>query len=260
MLRSALLPLLLLLLPFRAQGQDLAMPVTASAGEDPAVAAALAPNARIIQEEFGQILAQAPRAIPRSRQGITNLAGFWVTGLMRLQAARSLGQPVPLAMTNNGGIRAAIHPGPVRVADLYELMPFDNELVVAEYSGTEIRGLVVEALQKRGGEPWSGLRVHLGGSPEHPVLAIALEDGTPLEPDARYQVATSDFLVDSGDGLPTRRPRTRVRLTGVLIRDVLLEACRSLGSRGESLTAPEATGFSFDPGMREALLERRIAW
>ncbi|HKM42467.1 MAG TPA: bifunctional UDP-sugar hydrolase/5'-nucleotidase, partial [Limnochordia bacterium] len=48
-----------------------------------------------------------------------------------------------VALTNGGGIRASIHAGDIRVADVYNTLPFDNSLVVVEMMGMDI----LEALE-----------------------------------------------------------------------------------------------------------------
>lgn len=234
--------------------------VTAALPEDPTVAQALAPSTAIIQKEFSQVLVQAPVRIPRGRRGEENLLGYWVTDRMRERASRCLGQPVPFAFTNPGGLRTDLQAGPVRVQDIFEVMPFDNELMVAEYSGRELEQLLRAGLIKKGGIPCSGVRIHLGGHPEQPILAIVWEDGRPLAPDETILVATTDYLLASGDGLPTQRKSGRIVPTGTQIRQILLEACEELGKQSRPLACPLPGRYSFAPGMLEAILERRIAW
>jgi len=234
--------------------------VTADIPEDPVVARALAPCTTIIQREFGRQLVLAPRALLRGRRGEENLLGYWVADRMRERASRCLGRPVPFALINPGGLRADLQAGAVRVRDIFEVMPFDNDLMVAEYSGRELERLLRAGLISRAGVPCSGVRVHLGGRPELPVLAIVWEDGRPLAPDERILVASTDYLLASGDGLPTKRKPGGILPTGVQIRQLLLDECEALGKQGRSLDGPEGGRHSFAPGMLEALLERRIAW
>jgi len=235
-------------------------PVNASTPEDPAVSQTLAPYAAIIQREFSQVLVQAPARIPRGKLGEENLLGYWVSDQMRARAARSLGQPVAFAYINSGGLRNDLRAGEVRVQDIFELMPFDNELVVVEFTGRELLRLLREGLIKKAGEPCSGVLVTLQGTPEHPDLSATWAQGGPLDPEATVLVATTDYMVASGDGLPTRGKSTRVTPTGLQIRQILLEACTELGQRREPLPCPSPGRYTFGPGMLDALLERRIAW
>ncbi|WP_005037151.1 5'-nucleotidase C-terminal domain-containing protein [Holophaga foetida] len=234
--------------------------VTPALPEDPAVAQALAPCAAIIRKEFSQVLAQASKRIPRGKLGEENLLGYWVTDLMRERASRCLGQPVAFAFINSGGLRADLQAGPVRVADIFELMPFDNELVVTEYTGREVLQLLRGGLIKKAGEPCSGVLISLQGTPERPVVSASWLQTAPLDPETTVLIATTDYLLASGDGLPTRGRSKKVIPTGLQIRQILLEACAELGSQGKSLPCPAPGRYSFAPGMLEALLERRIAW
>jgi 2',3'-cyclic-nucleotide 2'-phosphodiesterase (5'-nucleotidase family) len=85
--------------------------------------------------------------------GDDDALGDWVADTM--MAAASLGGPVQAALTNHGGLRRHLAPGPVRAEDLYEVLPFENQLVVAELTGAEMVQLVQETLRHPGGEPWA---------------------------------------------------------------------------------------------------------
>lgn len=257
---ALLLSALLALAPRTDLERGLPVSVSADAPEDPAVAQALAPSTAIIRQEFSQVLTQASDRIPRGRLGEENLLGYWVTDLMRERAGRCLGRPVVFAFINSGGLRADLQAGPLKVSDIFELMPFDNELVVTEYTGRELLHLLRGGLIKKAGEPCSGVLVSLQGTPEHPLLSATWLQGGPIDPEATVLIATTDYLLASGDGLPTRGRSKTVIPTGLQIRQILLEACSELGKQGQPLPCPAPGRYRFAPGMREALLERRITW
>ena len=212
--------------------------MNANTPDDPAVVQTLAPYSAIIQKEFSQVLVKAPARIPRGKLGEENLLGYWVSDQMRARATQCLGQPVAFAYINSGGLRNDLHAGEVRVQDIFELMPFDNELVVVEYSGAELIHLLQEGLIKKAGEPCSGVFVTLAGTPERPALSATWAKGGPIDPEATVLVATTDYMVASGDGLPTQGKSARVTPTGLQIRQILLEACTQLGERHQPLPCP----------------------
>ena len=93
------------------------------------------PLAAEIKATFGLPLVQAPQGVFRGRRGEENLLGYWVSDVMRQAAQPLVGGPVRFAITNAGGLRANLRPGQLKVGDIFELMPFENELVVIELTG-----------------------------------------------------------------------------------------------------------------------------
>lgn len=123
-------------------------------------------------------------------------------GNLIADAQRALAE-ADIAMMNNGGIRDALPAGPVTWGMLYQVQPFENRLVRLRLTGAQVLETLETSLA--GGSPdlhVSGLRVVFDpGAPAGARVRDAiLSDGTPLRPDATYQVAVNDFLAQRGDG------------------------------------------------------------
>jgi len=231
-------------------------PIAAAIPDDPDLARVIAPLAEEIHASFGRVIAQAPHGLAR-REGPGELPlGFLLADAMRAGAAAAIGTEVRLAFTNSGGIRRDLPLGPVQVGDLYEVVPFDNELVVAEYTGAEVLAIVREAIQRRGGEPLSGLRVTAAGPLEQPQVTATWADGTALDPAATYRVATSDYLLSNGDATPTLKRGRHVVLTSVPVRQLLIDWCEREGKAGRPVEAPEGGRYRFTPELAAAIRAR----
>ena len=213
-------------------------PVGAALADAPDLAGAIAPLAAHLRARFGQVLVDCPAGLKRATAPGDSPLGAFVADAMRAGAARALGVPVRCAITNSGGLRRDLPAGPVRIEDVYEALPFENELVVAEYTGAELLAIVREGLLGKGGEPCSGLCATLAGDPDHASLAVAWSDGGAVDPAALYRVATNDYLLASGDATPTLRNGRRPVLTAVPVRQLVLDACARLGREGRPLRAP----------------------
>jgi len=134
-----------------------------------------------------------------------------------------------LFITNDGGLRTPLYGGQILLRHVYEVMPFDNELVIIELDGTTL-GRIFDLVAQKGGEPIAGARLLID-----PVAgrATGVEiAGHPLEAARRYRLGTTDYLAESGwlhaavDGLPILR-------TGILMRDAIVEGLRARDARGE---------------------------
>ena len=163
--------------------------MTAAIPDDPDVARAIAPYAEQIHKRFGQVLAQAPNGLPKGGGPGENPLGFFVADLMREGASKAMGAEVRFALTNAGGLRRSLAPGDVTVGDIVEAIPFDNELVVAEYTGAQILAIVKESILHRGGEPCSGVRTTVRGPraspsspPPGPTAAPSIPRGATWRP------------------------------------------------------------------------------
>ena len=235
------------------------IPVDGSIPDDPAMAAYLAPYAAKIKASFGQPLVKAPLGLFRGRPGEENLLGYWVADTMRAAAAKAIGMPVAFAFTNSGGLRANLRRGQLKVEDIYEVMPFENEVVIIELTGAEVIQVVREGLLHRGGEPCSGVLVKVSGTLEKPILTVTWANGKPIDPTALVRVATTDYLYGGGDSIPTLRKGRNLVRTGLTLRQVMLDRCAALDKAGKELLPPAPGRYQVPPEFREAIREKKLS-
>ncbi len=235
-----------------------AIGVVQAFADDPGIAAALAPRQAEIKATFDQPLCQCPKGLFRGRNGEENLLGYWVTDTMRARASQLLGKPVRFAMTNSGGLRANLSAGQLKVADIYGVMPFENELVTIELTGQEVMDAVKQGVLHRGGEPTSGVRFTLSGTAENPVYAFIWEDGTPIQPGEAVLAATTDYLYNGGDSIPTLKKGRHPFTTGLALRQVLLDACAALAKADQPLLAPHTGRYTIPADLYTAAREHKL--
>ncbi|GLH66680.1 5'-nucleotidase C-terminal domain-containing protein [Geothrix edaphica] len=260
-LRSTSVFLSLALLPIHLAAQPPSVkaeviPVTEMLPDDPEVQKVIAPLAEEIKASFGLPLVQAPQGVFRGRRGEENLLGYWVSDVMRQAAQPLVGAPVRFAITNAGGLRANLRPGQLKVGDIFELMPFENELVVIELTGAEVIQVVKEGLLRRGGEPCSGVKVKVEGTPQQATLTVTWEDGSPIDPAAMVKVATTDYLYLGGDSIPTLKKGRKPFTTGVTLRQMLLDECAAMGKAGKELLAPAPGRYTVPVPILEAIRDK----
>ena len=110
------------------------------------------------------------------------------------------------AIINGGGIRIGIPKGPIKVKDVYAVLPFDNYLVAIKLTGKQIRETLEYGVSSDAEKPGrfpqvSGLSFTY--NPRAPVGSRVKDvtiGGRPLDPQQEYTVATNDFLAAGGDG------------------------------------------------------------
>ncbi len=100
-----------------------------------------------------------------------------------------LGYPnADVAITNRGGVRDALRAGPVTIADIISVMPFDNVLIDMTMTGAQI-----EAFMQA-----QGKKIFAGGIQQNGDSWVLNPTGEPLRRDAVYHVLVNDYMYAGG--------------------------------------------------------------
>ena len=158
--------------------------------------------------------------------------GNFMADCMKEMASQKFGLPVDIAFMNQGGIRASINKGNITVGNVYELMPFDNLLVIQE-----LKGAVIEALMNHiasdGGWPISkGSSFKIKNKQAVDIMI----NGKPLDRNATYLTANSDYLAQGGSDAAMLKPFP-FQNKGYLIRDALIEYIKQITVSGKPIDA-----------------------
>lgn len=167
---------------------------TDSIAPDTAVQAFLARTERELAPQLGPTVAVAPQRLYRNYVAESPLGDF-VADVMRETAGAQI------AFENAGGLRADIPAGNVNHGRVLDALPFLNDLVTLDMTGAQVRQVLEQSLTlERGMMQVSGIRVEydLSRPKGHRVLRAEVE-GRPLDPRARYRVATNSFVAAGGD-------------------------------------------------------------
>jgi len=208
-------------------------PVTVSeempAQQDEEVAALIGPYREKMKAEMDQVIGRVAQEMPGGRP--ESLMGNFVSDVLASQAERYLGEEIDFAISNSGGLRIpAIPEGPLKRSTIYELLPFDNVLVVLSLSGKKVQQLA-DHMARAGGWPVSqGFSMVM----EHDRATEVRIQGEPLDAEHVYQVAMPDYVANGGDNASflTDIPQES---TGRFMRDAVLEYIAVKNKAGESL-------------------------
>ncbi len=105
-----------------------------------------------------------------------------------------------LALANRKGVRQGLPDGAITGASLWDLVPFDNEVVIVKLNGEQVQA-AADNLEAR----FAGLK------------------GLKLDPKKTYTVATSDYLYLGGDGFKLQEADAAPTQTKVSIQAALIE-------------------------------------
>lgn len=177
--------------------------VTNSNGENTNIEAFIKPYRENIDKDMNEVLAYAPETLEKSK-------GQWQTSIGSLQADITLAsankilqlkekKSVDICLLNHGGIRAIIPQGNVTTRTAFELMPFENNLVVVALKGEQIVEMVDYIIKERKPHPLSGMQIILAKD-EKSYKSVSVQ-GKPLDLNTTYYVATNDYLYNGGDSM-----------------------------------------------------------
>jgi 2',3'-cyclic-nucleotide 2'-phosphodiesterase (5'-nucleotidase family) len=154
--------------------------------------------------------------------------GNWVADGM-LWGANQYNFHADFAISNYGGMRVpVISAGLLTIGELYELSPFDNQLLIVDVPGHLVDTLF-RYIASRDGWPVSH-NVRLVISQKQLIRATV--DGASPDPAKTYKVAMPDYVANGGDDAKFLIPLPRVS-TQKMQRDVLIDFARHTARNGE---------------------------
>jgi 2',3'-cyclic-nucleotide 2'-phosphodiesterase (5'-nucleotidase family) len=106
------------------------------------------------------------------------------------------GKSIDMVLLNHGGIRSIISKGNLTSRSAYQIMPFDNEVVIVALKGTQVRELLDYLSNAKRAHPISKLKLVL--DTDYNIVEATIS-GNPIDDNKIYNVATNDFLFDGGD-------------------------------------------------------------
>ncbi len=128
------------------------------------------------------------------------------------------GYPADAALSNPGGFRQDIDAGEITLADVVGVLPFDNTIVDVTLTGEQ---LIAGYLHGSRRPSVGGLRRAGTGY---------TVNGTPLDPQATYQVLVNDYMYAGGDGYAFAEYDPDAYMTGIDWRQPVIEWISGLGT------------------------------
>ena len=146
---------------------------------------------------------------------------------------------VDAAFLNFGGIRLTQLPaGNVTNGKIFELMPFDNLLIIQKLKGDVLQQFL-DLIAAKGGWPVAGLTMQIKDLPAGQAGKKAVNvmiEGKPLDPNETYTIANSDFIANGGDNADMLRTVPQIS-NGYLMRDAIFDYIKKLKSQGKNISA-----------------------
>ncbi|SHG18531.1 5'-nucleotidase, C-terminal domain [Flavobacterium segetis] len=155
-----------------------------------------------INKDLDSILAYCPETLDKS-------SGKWQTTIGNLMADVSLmrgnlvfqsreKKSIDICLLNSGGIRSILPKGNVTARNAFEIMPFENSMVVIAMKGEQVFELVDFFIIDKKAHPLAGVTFTIDKNNRPKNILV---QGKPVEKETIYYVGTNDYLAEGGDNM-----------------------------------------------------------
>lgn len=206
----------------RIEGKQIA--IDPSIDIDDELESFITPFREEIDVQMKEVIAYAPQTLDKNRDQNETLLGNFMADLCQKRAQEKLTEltdkPIDFTLLNIGGLRSNIDKGPVHVLNAYEVMPFENHLVVAELDFQTTMDLLQYLANSDNPHPISkSLKVVF----DDDQIKQALVNGQEIDNKRTYMVLTNDYLINGGDNMDFFKKAKHVFALDYLVRDALLD-------------------------------------
>lgn len=182
-----------------------------------------------LDKEMNEVIGVAGEELKKGK--LNSSMGNFFSDLLHDQAKKYTDHSIAFAINNYGGLRIPTIPkGEITKGKIFELMPFDNTMVILETPGPSVVALC-NRIAEYGGWPVSyGLSMTI----QDTVATNIIVNGEPLDLDKTYNIVMTDYVANGGDKCYFLRELKQDN-TGIFIREVFIEGIEEWTKRGEVL-------------------------
>jgi len=193
-------------------------------GQDKEIQDFIEPYKLHIDKDLDSILSYNPVTLDKSKGKWQTNIGDWMAQVCYEHANdvfnKKYSKKIDICLLNHGGIRAVLPKGNVNSRNAFEIMPFENNLVVLALKSDEIRQLVAFIINDKKPHPIYGMELHIDEFNNLNNLKIGNE---PIIEGSTYYVVTSDYLANGGDNMVFFQNPIKTFNLDYKIRNVLID-------------------------------------
>ena len=181
-----------------------------------------------LDDKMNQVIANVGTELTKKQPEST--LGNWTSDALMAGVKRQ-GLPADFAVCNYGGMRVpVITIGPLTMGELYELSPFDNEIMIVDVPGHIVDSLF-QHIAERNGWPVSG---NIRMTMKDGKMLTCLINGKTIDPNTMYKVVTPDYVANGGDDARFMVGLKRMQ-TGFLQRDLIIQYAAETARMGNDI-------------------------
>ncbi|WP_203256980.1 5'-nucleotidase C-terminal domain-containing protein [Hyunsoonleella ulvae] len=209
----------------KVEGQrlDINTAITPNAG----IEAFIAPYKNRINNDLDSTIAYAVDTYSKNDGTLNTAIGNLMADIVQLQGNtvfyKRTGKKIDAVILNHGGIRAEIPKGPVTARTAYNVMPFENEIVVVALKGKALDNAINYLVSKKRANPIAGLKITVNKA--YNLISATINNET-IDTNRTYYFATSDYLYNRGDNMTFFQPNEGLYDLNYKVRNAMIDYFR----------------------------------
>lgn len=195
---------------------------------DSAMFRMLQPYAKTLDASMNKIIgfSNTSLSVKQPESGIGN----FMADAMKQMAEKKFNRKVDAGFVNHGGIRSYIPQGNITTGKIFELMPFDNLVVLQEVKGTVLQQFLDKTAADGGWPVSAGVKMLIK---DKKAVKITI-NGKSLDNNATYVIANSDYVANGGSDCEMLKKIPQIN-AGYLLRDALIDFITGFTLQGKPL-------------------------
>lgn len=189
-----------------------------------------------LDAEMNEVLVISSEEFPKERGKAQTKLGNLVADLSLEVAQKMYADSIDFCLLNFGGLRTSLPKGEITRGKIFELMPFENELVVVTIDSIAFAKLT-HYIFEVGGQPISKgitmvdyLDTH-GHAWEYHILI----NENKYRENNEFKILTSDYLANGGDNMTFFANPIKYEKVGIKLRDAIIQYCKEQHQQGKQL-------------------------
>ncbi|MFV9551323.1 5'-nucleotidase C-terminal domain-containing protein [Algibacter sp. PT7-4] len=182
-----------------------------------------------IQKDLDSTIAYSANTYSKNNGQLNTALGNFMADAIYTEAnpifKSRTGFEIDMVIINHGGIRATLNKGEVSKRTAFQLMPFENKIVIVALKYNQINQLINYLAKAKRAHPISQLKLSLDKN--FNVIEAKIKD-QPISKNKTYYVATSDYLFNGGDNMSFFKPNDSVYRLNYKIRNILIDKFNKL--------------------------------
>ena len=192
------------------------------------------PQKKMLEKDMGRVISISNVELVKHKpeSGLTNLlADLLLDEGKKCSLENNLQINPEISYFNYGGIRTSLPKGEITVGKIFELMPFENEMVFIQLTGAQLQQFY-NKVAEFGGESVSGVRFVISSGKAKNIFL----NGEILDPEKKYWLVTNDYSANGGDDLAVFTQRLEFIGSNKKIRDIIISNFEERHKKEEVIT------------------------
>ncbi|SHF32014.1 5'-nucleotidase, C-terminal domain [Mariniphaga anaerophila] len=193
------------------------------------------PYKSVLEKDMSRVISVSEQEMVKDRPE-SSLTNFLADMMLKegAEIAAGLNKDIrpDISFLNYGGIRTFLPRGEITVHNIFELMPFENEVVFIQLSGEQVQEFL-NYVAENGGNSVGGIRFKIS---ENKAANVEI-GGKPLSEKELYWLVTNDYVAAGGDGFDVFTRRKEFVAGNVKIRDVIIAHLEKELDNGRQISA-----------------------